>query len=109
MAPWSVSASASYDWELTPELDGIVRADLTYSGKGRNGFNPADPYFTTQGDFATLNIRTGVQNKRLGAYLFVQNVGNVNGVASRVSTFGSTNMSFSIPPRTVGINVRLNY
>jgi outer membrane receptor protein involved in Fe transport len=109
MAPWSVSASASYDWELTRELDGMVRADLTYSGKGRNGFNPADPYFSTQGDFATLNIRTGVQNKRLGAYLFVQNVGNVNGVASRVSTFGSTNLSFSIPPRTVGINVRLNY
>jgi hypothetical protein len=45
----------------------------------------------------------------VGAFLFVQNVGNVNGVASRVSTFGSTNLSFSIPPRTSGVNIRLNY
>jgi outer membrane receptor protein involved in Fe transport len=109
MAPWSAAASASYDWQLTSRLDAMVRADMTYTGKGRTGFNPADPYFTTQGDFATLNLRAGVQNKRVGAFLFVQNVGNVNGVASRVSTFGSTNLSFSIPPRTSGVNIRLNY
>lgn len=109
MAPWTASASASYAWPLTSTLDGTVRADLTYTGEGRTGFNPADPYFTTDGDFAMVNLRAGMQNDRLGLYLFVQNLADTNGIASRVSTFGAPNLSFSIPPRTIGANIRLTY
>lgn len=89
--------------------NGLLRADYSYSGKGRVGFTRADPYYTEYGDFSVLNLRAGVQDDRYGIFLFVQNAGNVNGIASRLSTFGASNLTFSVPPRTVGVNLRAAY
>lgn len=50
-----------------------------------------------------------MQDDRYGIFLFVQNAGNVNGIASRLSTFGASNLTFSVPPRTVGVNLRAAY
>ncbi|WP_030539834.1 TonB-dependent receptor [Sphingobium sp. DC-2] len=108
-APWSASATAAYLWPVSARWKGLLRADYSYSGKGRVGFTTTDSYYTEYGDFSVLNLRAGVQDDRYGIFLFVQNAGNVNGIASRLSTFGVSNLTFSVPPRTVGVNLRAAY
>ena len=104
--PWTASASGTYNWALGGGLNGMVRADYTYTGEMQAAFRPTDPYFTTYGDYSMVNLRTGVEGDRWGAYLFVQNVGNVAGVTGRNSGFGYSNLTFATMPRTVGLNVR---
>lgn len=58
-APWSASATAAYVWPVSARWKGLLRADYSYSGKGRVGFTTTDPYYTEYGDFSVLNLRAG--------------------------------------------------
>ncbi|MET0360157.1 MAG: TonB-dependent receptor [Sphingobium sp.] len=103
---WTASASAEYSWPLSDQLDGLLRADFAYTGRMQSSFRTADPYFTTSGNYSSLNLRAGIEREKWGLYLFCQNVADVVGTTAVSSGLGYSNLSFTIPPRTVGINFR---
>ena len=103
---WTVSSSGSYNWAIGGGLNGLLRADFAYTGKMQATFRTTDPYYTTYGDYSTVNLRAGIEGERWGAYVFVQNVGDTVGVTGRNSGFGYSNLTYSITPRTIGLNVR---
>ncbi|MET0373711.1 MAG: TonB-dependent receptor [Rhizorhabdus sp.] len=106
---WTASASASYNWPLTDNLDGMLRADYAYTGDMRGTFRTTDPYFTRYGKYSTVNLRAGVEKEGWGLYVFCQNLTNEAGITGRSTGLGFTNLSYSIPPRTIGINARFGF
>ena len=103
---WTASASATYNWPLNARLNGLVRADYAYTGKTQSTFRKTDPYYTSYGNYSTVNLRIGVENEKWGAYLFCQNLTDKVGNLSVTSGYGYTGLTYSILPRTVGLNVR---
>jgi len=107
---WSASASAAYRWPLIGDLDGLIRADYAYTGNIVNGFAPAtNPYFESYGDYGSVNARIGLENDRMGFYLFVQNLTNEAGTVGAVSSLGIERQLYSLTPRTIGFNSRFNF
>ncbi|MCJ2184943.1 TonB-dependent receptor [Novosphingobium sp. 1949] len=102
---WTASASAAYNWALTSQLGGLLRADFAYTGKQQSAFHETAAYYNAYGDYATLNLRAGVEGDRWGAYLFVNNVTDTTGNVAVASGYGYSGLTFSITPRTVGLNL----
>lgn len=103
---WSASASATYNWALNSSLNGLIRADYAYTGKMQSTFRTTDPYYTSYGNYSTVNLRVGVENERWGAYIFCQNLTDETANLSVASGYGYSNLTYSMMPRTVGLNVR---
>ncbi|CDO34497.1 TonB-dependent receptor [Novosphingobium sp. KN65.2] len=101
---WSSAASASYKWALNDRFDGLLRADFAYTGKMKSNVSSTDPYLTYYGDYATLNLRAGVENETWGMAVYVNNVTDTVGNVSQTNGFGYSNLTFSIQPRTFGVN-----
>ncbi|MET0370726.1 MAG: TonB-dependent receptor [Sphingobium sp.] len=107
---WTASATASYSWPLFGDYDGLVRADYAYTGAMTNGFGPTtNPYYEAYGNYSSVNLRTGIERKDRGIYLFVQNLTNEVGLTGAASGLGYDRLVFSIAPRTIGINTRIGF
>ncbi|OAN56578.1 TonB-dependent receptor [Sphingobium sp. TCM1] len=107
---WSASATASYSWPLFADYDGLLRADYAYTGDMANGFGPTtNPYYESYGNYSSVNLRTGIERKDRGIYLFVQNLTNEVGLTGAASGLGYDRLVYSIPPRTIGINTRVSF
>lgn len=106
---YTASASASYSWPLVSGFNGLVRADYAYTGAITSTFRRTDPSFEAYGDYASLNLRAGAERDDLGVYVFVTNVANKVGITGAATTLGSKRKVYSIPPRTVGVNIRANF
>ncbi len=104
----TASASASYSWALNSRFDALVRADGAYTGHQEGTFRPNDPYHTAYGNYATANLRVGVENREMGVYLFCNNLTDTMGAIAVTSGYGYTNLTYSIQPRTWGLNARFS-
>jgi outer membrane receptor protein involved in Fe transport len=106
---WTASASAAYRWSLTDSLTGMLRADFAYTGRMQSDFRPSFVYYLEYGDYATLDLRASVEAEKWTVSAFVQNAGNVKGITGASSGLGYSELSYSIPPRTVGLNFSVRY
>jgi outer membrane receptor protein involved in Fe transport len=106
---WTASASAAYRWSLTGALTGMLRADFAYTGKMASDFRPDYVYYLTYGDYATLDLRASVEAENWTISAFMQNAGDVKGITGATSGLGYNRLSYSIAPRTVGLNVSVRY
>ena len=106
---WTASAGATYTWALNANFDGVVSGDYAYTGRLQSTFQTTDPYYASYGNFGTLSLRAGVENDKMGVYIFGQNVGNTVGNTAVLSTFGLTRLSYGIAPSTYGVNVRYRW
>jgi len=104
---WTASASANYTWPVSSSLNGLMHADFAYTGQMQSTLRTTDPLFTTYGNYATVNLRAGVETDKWGIYVFCQNVGDKVGNVGVTNGLGFTNLTYSILPRTVGLNVRV--
>ncbi|NKJ44464.1 TonB-dependent receptor [Novosphingobium sp. SG720] len=104
----TASASASYSWALNSRFDGLVRADGAYTGHQEGTFRPTDPYHTSYGNYATANLRVGVENPQMGIYVFCNNLTDTTGAIAVSSGYGYSNLTYSIQPRTWGLNARFS-
>ncbi|AIT82289.1 TonB-dependent receptor [Novosphingobium pentaromativorans] len=102
---WSGAASASYKWALNDRFDAMLRADYAYTGKMKSSISATDPYLTNYGNYSTVNLRAGIENETWGMALYVNNVTDTVGNVSQSSGFGYSDITFSIPPRTFGVNL----
>ena len=105
---WTATLSANYTWPVGDTMNGLVRADYAYTGSMAT-YQPGYVYYTKYGNFSTVNLRTGLEGSRWGAYLFINNLTNANGVLSELSGVGYADLLYGISPRTFGVNVRKSF
>ena len=103
---WTASTSAEYKWPLAGTLNGLVRADFAYTGDEQATFAKTDPNYTTYGGFGSVNLRAGVQADRWEASFFCQNASNRVGSTAVSDGNGFKNLSYGVPPRTMGLTFR---
>ena len=106
---WTASLGASYTWALNGAFNGVVSSDYDYTGRLQSTFQTTDPNYAEYGNFGSFNVRLGVENDKMGAYLFGQNVGNSVGNTAVLTSYGSPRLSYGIQPATYGINVRYKW
>jgi len=103
------SFSAEYVFPLNDTVDGLLRADLTHTGKSASQFRPTYVYYEKQPAYDNVNLRAGVETDKWGAYVFVQNLFNEIGPLSVSSGFGFQDRITSLTPRTFGIMARKSF
>ena len=107
---WTATLSGNYNWLINDKLNGMVRGGLRlYRPDAVRTFRPTASTFVSYGNYSSLNLRVGIENEHRGVYLFVDNVTNTVGVTGVSSGVGYSRYVFSIPPRTIGLNVRAGF
>lgn len=107
------AVAADYRWPLSAGLGGMLRLDANYVGTSYSTFRTNDPTRTQMGNYTLVNGRVGVEDAsgRWSAYLYVKNMFNKlafvsTGLQTYYAPFGE---AFTVPPRTVGIDVKYNF
>ncbi len=102
--------SAQYEWALSGDLQGLVRADASHVGKSYADFRPNSINYRRLGDYTLTNLRVGVRTERWGAYLFVNNLfDTVARVAAGNVLGGSIETVTTAAPRTFGLNLSTHF
>ncbi|MFT4249292.1 MAG: TonB-dependent receptor [Pseudomonas sp.] len=110
---WNASLSAAYRWSLSGNLDGMLRLDGTYVGTAYTTLRPDDPSRARIGDYTLVNARFGVESAsgKWATYLYVNNLTDRVAITTSPSSslyypYGNV---FSTRPRSIGIDVKLNF
>ena len=102
----SISVAGQYDWALSGDLRGLVRADISYAGRSHGDFRPNAIGYRALGDYTQGNARIGVHTEQWGAYLFVNNLFDSIARTSATNVLGGAIETVtSIAPRTFGLNL----
>lgn len=109
VARFQGNLAVEYAWPISDAFGGMIRADYNYTGRSYSQFRPTNTYYEHQGDFATVNARAGVEGKDWGAYVFIRNAFDIFGAVTVSSSSGSEQLTNSILPRTVGVNLRKSF
>jgi outer membrane receptor protein involved in Fe transport len=101
-----------YVWPVWSDVNGFVRADVSYVGSSWSEFRPTNPYQQHIDSYSLTNLRIGIEHGAdWGAYLFVNNLFDntaiVYATASAVS--GGQVNAVSALPRTIGLNLRKRF
>ncbi len=100
---WSYSASAQYAFPVTTYGDAYVRGDFRHSSSVRTGFSLSSTARVLE-PVENINLRFGFRTDRWDAALFVTNA------ADRINETAFRNPEYSVSrPRTIGVNVRVNF
>jgi outer membrane receptor protein involved in Fe transport len=104
---YSASFAAKYEWALAGSLNALLRADVSYAGSSFSEFRPNNPFNERIDDYTLTNLRVGVRNESGGwsAYVFVNNVFDEVAIGRVLSSAFGRDLTFSSPPRTVGVNL----
>ncbi|HWT41713.1 MAG TPA: TonB-dependent receptor [Sphingopyxis sp.] len=92
-------------------LSGFVRGDISYTGKARTTFNPADPIARSYGDYTLVNLRAGVEQGGWSAALYVQNLFDVRKPTGWTvqNVAGLPDLIRITLPRQIGITARYQF
>lgn len=98
------NASGTYEWPMTATLSGYARAGVQYTSERRDDSLGGFP----SSDVTTVDVRIGADAERWGAFLFVDNLTDEDDpiAVTYPTAFGH---SLRFRPRTVGLNVRVNF
>ena len=103
----SLNANAEYTFPLGADMHGFVWGGWNYVGKRTTQFDPANSLYRVMDAYDTLNVRAGVQWSSMEASVFVQNLGNSDGVIRQVSaTPFYPDGAYRVQPRTIGASFR---
>ncbi|MDB5366232.1 MAG: ligand-gated channel protein [Rhodospirillales bacterium] len=108
----TLSGAVQYVWPVWSDVNGFVRADVSYVGSSWSEFRPNNPFQQHIDSYSLTNLRIGIEHGAdWGAYLFVNNLFDstaiVYATASAVS--GGQVNAVSALPRTIGINLRKRF
>lgn len=107
---WSGAAGIAYNWPISSTgLYGMARLDYTYTGKSGSYFRKNYAYYSEQGNYSLINLRSGIEGGDWGVYLFVDNLMNKDGVISWSTGAGYDNRLFTVRPRTIGLTFRKSF
>ncbi|RAK59441.1 TonB-dependent receptor [Phenylobacterium hankyongense] len=105
----TMSASAEYTWPVFGELNALVRADYTYTGRMTTEFRPTNVNYRRVGRYNQVNLRTGIQGTGWAAYLYANNVFDTVGITRISASTSAPDYDVSIAPRTVGVNLTKSF
>ncbi len=107
-----LGGSVSVDQEFTlAQLPAFVHVDATYTGKGHTALDPRDPTYRTIGNYAIVNLRTGIDNDSWSAAIYAKNLTNVRGITTwRVEQVpGLPDRVVTTDPREVGLSLSFKF
>jgi outer membrane receptor protein involved in Fe transport len=105
----TASAGAEYTFPAFNDFEGLLRADWTYTGKMTSQIRPTNSLYREFGKYSMVNLRAGVQNDRMGIFLYVRNLFNKIGVNSISSAAGVPDYWATTAPRTLGATIYSNF
>jgi iron complex outermembrane recepter protein len=105
----NASAGLQYNFSLSPAWNGYARADYTYVGDVHYVFGlGAAATSILQGGYGQANLRLSLQNRGLGADLYVRNLTDKRAATSTDDpTQGG--YIFLLRPREVGVELRYSF
>lgn len=101
----TISAAVDYRREIGDGWFGSVRGSVEHVGERVAYVTGAPP--VRGEDNTRINFRMGAENKRFGIFAFVENLGNDQNRVNPVP--GRAGYASRYRPRTVGINLQVNY
>jgi outer membrane receptor protein involved in Fe transport len=104
------NAGAEYSLDFGANRTGFLRADWSYLSSVPTGFTTSDE----RPSYDTLDASVGLRTDRYEISLYGRNLTNENGVldirTGAVSSFEDVfKTRISTPPRTIGVNLKLNF
>lgn len=124
---FSVAANADYEWPLSGAVTAFVGGSVRYTGKQRAGFRidestvavDPDGNFIADAlpqrripDYATIDLRAGVDFNRFTLEAYVRNLTNSGGITSLNNEsdlpFNAITAAF-IQPRTIGFTLGADF
>jgi iron complex outermembrane receptor protein len=105
----TMSGSAEYTWPVFGELNALVRADYTYTGKMTTEFRPTNVNYRRVGRYNQVNLRAGLQGTGWTAYVFANNVFDTVGITRISASTSAPDYNVSIAPRTIGVNLTKDF
>jgi iron complex outermembrane receptor protein len=113
---WAAGFNADYDFPLPGETTGFVGGGVHYLGDRESGFvtgSPANFVRPVLPAYATVDLRGGVNFKRITFEVYAKNVGDSRGLnnITSLNLSGFTNpwTASVIQPRTVGMSVTASF
>ena len=101
----TANGSAQYTWPLTPQLDGVVRGEVSYVGASQTYFSARSEFFQDLAPYALADFRAGVQGENWNATLFVKNAFDRRAEIDKLFQTDSPLSVFTARPRTIGVSV----
>ncbi|WP_232493534.1 TonB-dependent receptor [Novosphingobium kaempferiae] len=105
----TASAGAEYTFPAFSDFSALLRADWTYTGKMTSQIRPTNALYREFGKYSMVNLRAGVQNDRIGVFLYVRNLLNKVGVNTISSAAGVPDYWATTAPRTLGATLYSNF
>jgi len=99
---WALASAIQYSRPLTNDMDGFLRLDWQYKSS-TNGDVQRDPANDVP-SYTIVNARIGVERGRWATYLFVENLTDDLAI-----TWAASSGQYVGRPRTIGLNLRLNF
>lgn len=109
---FSGNVSGAWRWSLGDAYDGMIRVDVNHVGESFSTFRPDDASRMRQGDYTLSNLRVGVESVtgRWSGYLYVNNAFDQVAIASAsYNNYHPYGLAFGPPPRTVGVDLRIDF
>jgi iron complex outermembrane receptor protein len=102
--------SGEYSIPVGGQLTGFIRSDWTHLGSVPTGFT----YHDTRPAYSSVGAAVGLRSSRYEASLYGRNLANANGILEiqegGTLSFGNVFRSqISIPPRVVGIDLKMHF
>ena len=112
VAPWTASASGQYEFPFTPGLNGLIRADFSYTDRSYSAsvdqFNPR-----VREAYELANLRLGVVGEAWQALAFIENLTNerpnLADNQSQAAELEGRPRILTTLPRTYGLEVRYSF
>jgi len=111
---WSAQLAVRQSFPLSREITGFVSADANYVGDRMSNFAPCASSSTTScapspreelPAYTKVDLRAGVEYGSWTTSLYVNNIGNSQGIVNGGLGYFTPYVYIIIPPRTVGLSV----
>lgn len=107
---WTGWAGVAYNWPIAETgLYGMARLDYSYTGSSGSYFRENYAYYTRQGNYSLVNLRTGVEGSDWAIYLYANNLLDKTGIVTWDTGAGYDNQVMSVRPRTIGLTFRKSF
>lgn len=97
---------------LRPVLDNVdvsARIDYTYTGPSHSEYRRGVGFDESMGHFSQVNVRLGLEAADWGVSLFAQNLFDAVGRGRVFSFILTEQQTISLPPRTLGLELRKRF
>jgi iron complex outermembrane receptor protein len=105
---FNLALSGSYNFSVTEDIFGFVRAAAHWTGSSNGALSSANPDYQRPA-YSTVDASTGLSWDKWELSLFVKNLANNQKIIQRPEVQGTANEAYRIVPRTFGISLSAKF